>query len=157
MTRYTIAPFALCFLLALLVAAPVSIGADKPPKELWDEFPLDATPEPTPSAEAPSPTPAPSAQPQQRVVSGDDGGGGMATPALLALLIGAAGLGGAAVFMASRRMTGPTEEPAPEPVARTGRFTRRDEPEVVPVARANGHPLDAAIAAEEPRSASRTR
>ncbi len=30
----------------------------------------------------------------------------MATPALLALLIGAAGLGGAAVFMASRRMTG---------------------------------------------------
>ena len=63
MTRYTIAPFALCFLLALLVAAPVSIGADKPPKELWDEFPLDATPEPTPSAEAP--TPAPSAQPQQ--------------------------------------------------------------------------------------------
>ena len=83
MTRYTIAPFALCFLLALLVAAPVSIGADKPPKELWDEFPLDATPEPTPSAEAPSPTPAPSAQPQQRAVSGDDGGGGMATPALL--------------------------------------------------------------------------
>ena len=64
----------------------------------------------------------------------------MATPALLALLVGAAGLGGAAVFMASRRMTGPAEEPAPEPVARTGRFARRDEPEVVPVARANGHP-----------------
>ena len=96
MKRSIIAPFALCFLLALLVAAPVSIGADKPPKELWDEFPLDATPEPTPAAEAPAPTPAPSAQPQERVVSEDDGGG-MATPALLALLIGAAGLGGAAV------------------------------------------------------------
>ena len=150
MKRSIIAPFALCFLLALLVAAPVSIGADKPPKELWDEFPLDATPEPTPSAEAPSPTPAPSAQPQQRVVSGDDGGGGMATPALLALLIGAAGLGGAAVFMASRRMTGPVEGPAPAPVARTGRFVRHDEPEVAPVARANGHPLDEAVAAEKP-------
>ena len=123
--KRSIAPFALCFLLVLLVTAPVSTGAEKPPKELWDEFPLDATP--TPGAQAPEPsTPPPSQQEPAPApdATDDGGGGGISTPALLILLVGAAGLGGAAVVTAGRRMRRDGQEPAAAPAARNGRFAR---------------------------------
>jgi hypothetical protein len=145
-----VAPFALCFVLALLVAAPLSIGADKPPKELWDEFPLDATP--TPGAQAPERTAAPSAQPQRAETQPEDDSGGISMPALVALLVGAAGLGGGAVFVASRRMRSTGDGPAPEPVVRTGRFTRpTDAGSAAAVAATNGHAREAPAADEPPR------
>ena len=146
------APFILLVVLALLVVAPVSSGAESAPKELWDEFPLEQkTPEPSPEiAESPQATPAPASSPQ----SGDDGAG-MPAASLALLLLGAAALGGAAVLTASRRLRPgePAPEPAPAPAPRpaTGRFKRHAEPVDEPAPAVNGHAR--ADHGAEPRSA----
>jgi hypothetical protein len=133
-------PIVLCALLALGVA-PVQAAAqdaERPPKELWDKFPLEpsATPAATPAAATPA-TPSP------RVVEvpADDG---MAPGALIALMVAAAGIGGIAARVAVRQLPRraksavdraeapqpertPEERAAPEP-ARDAPAPARDAP-----------------------------
>ncbi len=91
---------------ALALAAPAVAAAqneDRPPKELWDEFPLEATATPAgatapPAGAGPQPTPSPLARERDS--------GGMPTAMLIALLIVAAVVGALAARPAGRRNRG---------------------------------------------------
>src|SRR5215217_7156326 len=126
-------PLLMALLLCLgftVVAAPAVLAQNRegPPKELWDEFPLEPSPTPSavPSAQAPQATPTP----EVRVV--EDSGGGLSPVALTGLLLVAGIIGAAAAAAAARRVratpsTGPpveavAETPAAAPARRTGRF-----------------------------------
>src|SRR5215218_8009114 len=88
----------LCALVAGGAAPAVSTAqkGDRQPRELWDKFPLE--PSATPSQAAPQPTAS-----KPRVVRDEDSGG-ISAGALIALLLGAAGIGVAA-HTAVRRMS----------------------------------------------------
>jgi hypothetical protein len=106
----------LLFAVLALVAAPAAPAqeVERPPTELWDEFPLEATatPSPAPGATTPQATPSP------RVVR-EPASDGMSPPALVALLIAAAGLGALAARTATRRLrpSVPATPPPSPPVA----------------------------------------
>jgi hypothetical protein len=107
------------YLAIALVAAgmPSPAAADKPPRRLWDEFPLDPTPTAsraaggTPTREA---TPAPTAAPRPAPgdagggsgAPGGDAGGGSGAPAgvVIALVVAAAGIGAISGVVVTRRL-----------------------------------------------------
>jgi hypothetical protein len=131
-------PLLLFAVLALVAAsAAPAQEVERPPTELWDEFPLEATP--TPAAATPQATPTP------RVVR-EPASGGMSPPALVALLIAAAGVGALAARTATRRLRpsvratppSPTVATADEPVAEAKPAPTADPP--APPAPRNGQP-----------------
>jgi hypothetical protein len=133
-------PLLLLVVLALVAAsAAPAQEVERPPTELWDEFPLEATATPSPAAATPQATPSPHVvrQPESN---------GMSAPALAALLIVAAGVGALAARTATRRLRpsvgatrpSPTVATADEPVAEAKPAPAADPP--APPAPKNAQP-----------------
>jgi hypothetical protein len=111
---------AVTFLLCLLVlgcpALATGQDVEKPPTELWDEFPLE------PSV-TPSPATTPASTPARGVTAQNEREDGMPSGALIALMVAAAGMGAVAARMAARRVPRANRaltagaEPAPAPRA----------------------------------------
>jgi hypothetical protein len=89
-------PLLLSAALALAGLPAAAAAQEQPPKQLWDEFPLEPTA--TPATASPQATSSP------RVVQVRERDDGMAPVALLALLVTAAGVGAIAAHMAARRL-----------------------------------------------------
>jgi hypothetical protein len=138
----------LCALLALVAAPALAVGQDveRPPQELWDEFPLEPSATPVP----PTPTAQAQAKPS-RVVKVQDDDGGMESGALIALMVAAGGVGAIAARLAARRLPrGPKRaarraERKPAPIAA--------EPEIRPEAVATAPPTSAGTNGVEPEPA----
>jgi hypothetical protein len=111
---------AITFLLCLLVlgwpALATGQDVEKPPKALWDAFPLE------PSV-TPSPASAPASTPARGVTMRNEREDGIPSGALIALMVAAAGIGAVAARMAARRVPRTKRaltvgtEPAPAPRA----------------------------------------
>jgi hypothetical protein len=117
-------PLVLLLLFAALAALPAGAAAqEQPPKELWDEFPLEPTA--TPAAATPEATPTP------RVVRVSEPDDGMSPGVLLALLVAAAGFGGIAAKIAAQRLSRATPDAAkgaPTANGKAAPATRGDAP-----------------------------
>ena len=124
----SLVPLLLCAVLALVAAPALAPGqeVERPPTKLWDEFPLEpsATPATAPTSEATS-----EATPTTRVVEvpGEDG---MATAELIALIIGASGIGAIAAHFALRKLP---RAPARAAAVQTS-GTRTAKPTAAPLA-----------------------
>jgi hypothetical protein len=107
----------LLFAALMLAGLPAATAAQKqPPKELWDEFPLEPTA--TPAVATPQATPSPRVV---RVTEPDDG---MSPGALAALLLAAAGVGALAARTAARRLKPQVVTPQLGPSVPNGKATR---------------------------------
>lgn len=103
---------AVTFLLCLLVLGWPALAAaqdvERPPKELWDEFPLE------PSV-TPSPATTPASTPARGVTMQNEREDGMPSGALIALMVAAAGIGAVAARMATRRLPRAKAVPSAQP------------------------------------------
>jgi hypothetical protein len=124
--NFRVVPVLLCTAIAL-ATGPAAFAADdpeRPPTELWNEFPLE--PSATPSKATPDASPSPSKAPARQ-------SDGMPAGAVVALLAAAAGVGGLGVFTATRTMrrhAGGVEAAAPvrraKPISRPPRSSQDD-------------------------------
>jgi hypothetical protein len=124
--NYRVVPVLLCTAIAL-ATGPAAFAADdleRPPTELWNEFPLE--PSATPSKATPEASPSPSKAPARQ-------SDGMPAGVLVALLAAAAGMVGLGAFTATRTMrrhAGGVEAAAPvrraNPISRPPRPSQGD-------------------------------
>jgi hypothetical protein len=101
--------FALICAAFVLVAAPGlarAQGSERPPQQLWEQYPLEPTATPAGAASEPSPS---------RVVP-DRVSDGLPTAAIIVLMLAAAGVGGLAALTASVGHRMPEQAPAETPV-----------------------------------------